>query len=85
VVALKQGNEAEQDLCTVISVKLLQRPSGLYNAAEMKAETKLELHFLVVKVAGSPATANALMKDNESDGLELGTNHHCKLKSDKHI
>jgi hypothetical protein len=32
--------------------------------------------FLVVKVAGSPATANALMKDNASDGLELGTSLH---------
>jgi hypothetical protein len=42
----------------------------------MKAETKLELHFLVVEVTGSPSIANAFMKDNVSDGLELGTRHH---------
>jgi hypothetical protein len=63
VVVLKQGNEAEQNLCTVISVKLLKRPSGLYNAAEMKAKTRFELHFLVVNVVGSPATENERQRE----------------------
>lgn len=56
MAVLKQGNEGEQNLCAVISVKLLKRSSGLYNAAEMKAKTSLELHFLVVNAVQSPAT-----------------------------
>jgi hypothetical protein len=84
VAALKQGNEAEQNLCTVISFKLLKRSPGLYNTAEMKDKTNLETRFLVVNMAEPPDADSALMKANASAGLELRNNHHYNYHNSRH-
>jgi hypothetical protein len=68
---LKQGNEAEQNICTVISFELLKRSSGLNNIADMKYETKSMLRFLALNVVDSPAADSAVMKVNASEGLHL--------------
>jgi hypothetical protein len=84
VAALKQGNEAEQNLCAVISFKLLKRSPGLYNTAEMKDKTNLETRFLVVNMAESPDADSALMKANASAGLKLRNNHHYNYHNSGH-